>query len=194
MLNIPKRKVPKQTINTRKEIGNIARKARAESLWEPLVYEEISEAFIQAADTTKPFSIRLKKFLLAENKSGRRAKLVKDFALFFIPWGKQVQTASNFLLEEVYPEHKQKQEQVQKDMERIPKAIKWMRNRLKEKSTRTALLVIASMATFFGVEMSAMEITAGIEGVLQAVSMLIASLGVLYELVRKEKEDEEEDV
>ncbi len=50
------------------------------------------------------FFKRVGKFITATNKAGRRAKIIKDFALIFFPWGKQVADITEFATDVLKPE------------------------------------------------------------------------------------------
>lgn len=70
------------------------------------------------SDTT--FWERLGNFIKAENKAGRKAKIVKDFVLTFVPLGKQVSTGTELLTEIIKDD--------QKDMSNFTDKLKKVRN------------------------------------------------------------------
>lgn len=51
----------------------------------------------------RSFLDRLKSFLKAENQAGRWAKVIKDFALIFVPYGKQISTVTEFINQRLLP-------------------------------------------------------------------------------------------
>lgn len=77
--------------------------------------EETLEGYQRAMNPGYPFWHRVGRFFSATSKAGRIAKTVKDAALIFLPWGKQVSTASEFITTAILdektmdkPKHKSK--------------------------------------------------------------------------------------
>lgn len=81
------------------------------------ISKEALEAYEDAINPKLPFGRRVKRFLTAQNKSGRIAKTVKDAILIFAPFGKQINTLTDMVStivegtmpEEVKPKYKSKQ-------------------------------------------------------------------------------------
>lgn len=106
---IPKRKAPKIFLS-KDQITKDELAAQRVHL-----SEETLEAYQRAMNPGYPFWHRVGRFLKAENKAGRKAKTLKDFALAFLPWGRQISTASEFITTAIIdektmdkPKHKSK--------------------------------------------------------------------------------------
>lgn len=165
-------------------IGHIRREALAQV---PTIDRKTFEAYSIAANKREPFLKRVKNFLLAESRSGRRAKIVKDFVLLFVPWGKQVSSASE-LLTEVFA----KEPQQPKPNTKVMKITQWLKDRLAEPSTKSALVVLAAGGTFFGLSIDAVQLAGALDSLVTALSGVITAGTLLYEMFRKEKKDSEE--
>lgn len=193
MLNIPKskHKVEGESLTNPDKIGHKRRAIVAElKTYNVKQAEEIFQSYADAADKSKSLKQRIGSFLRAESTSGRRAKIVKDFALLFFPWGTKVSSATEMLREVVLPDLETQQHEPNPETMKI---VKWLRNRLKEPSTQSALVIIAASATFFGLSIDVIELQAAIDAFLTAASGVIAAGAVLYELFRKERPDDEEE-
>jgi len=184
-----KREVKAQSTRNPDDIGHLRRKALA-------LVKEIDtstfEDFRYAANKKKPLGKRIKRFVKGESKSGRWAKVVKDFALFFLPWGQSVSSATEFITEVVAKENRSSTSQTNNKKQADMKVIKWIRDRLKEKSTKSALVVLAAGATFFGLSVDAIALSEAIDSVLVAISGVITAGTLVYEMFRKENSDEPE--
>lgn len=192
MLNIPKskHKVQGASLTSPDKIGHKRREVVAElEAYNVRQAEDIFQEYADAADRSKSLIKRIGSFLRAESTSGRRAKIVKDFALLFFPWGAKVGSATEMIRQVVLPDLEHQKQQTNPDTMNITK---WLRNRLQEPSTRSALIIIAAGATFFGLSIDVVELTAAIDTFLTAVSGVIAAGATLYEFFRKETPDEEQ--
>ena len=69
--------------------------------------------------------------------------------------------------------------------------IEWLQDRLRERSTQSAIAIIISLLVFFGIEIDAVSLTEMIEAILQGAAALITAIATLYEFIRKEFTDEE---
>lgn len=105
------------------------------------------QAYHDAMNPKLSFGMRLRRFLRAENEAGRIAKTIKDFALIFIPYGRKIETLSDFVTSRLEPQHKYNRGS---DMN-------WIINRLKEKSTWRGIIAVA---TALGVSWSPDQIAA----------------------------------
>lgn len=195
-MRIEKKQIPKPSLAPEK-LTNEALKQKGEKQLKkhatPIeVPEEVLSLFEVVIAGTRPkknFFRRVKSFLLAESKSGRRAKVVKDFALLFFPWGAQVKNASQLLTEVILkPDVPPNTNPNLKQM----KITEWLRNRLHETSTKAALLIIVSGLTFLGFSLDVVSLTAALDAIIVGVSGVIAAGTALFEMFRKEIPDNEQ--
>ena len=61
--------------------------------------EETISAYEKVFQKDTTFWQRLGRFIRAENRAGRYAKAIKDFALIFVPYGRTIATASEMATE-----------------------------------------------------------------------------------------------
>lgn len=112
--------------------------------------EETLLAYEDALDPDLPLGRRIRRFLTAQNGAGRWAKVIKDAFLIFVPYGRQINTITDFISDRLQPQ------QTSHNMT-------WLKNRLKEKSTWRG---IATVLTVLGVSLSpeqtAAIVTAGV--------------------------------
>lgn len=59
--------------------------------------KETIESYEDALNRGKPKRKRLMRFLTAQNKAGRRAKIIKDAVLMFLPFGKKISNVSEMI-------------------------------------------------------------------------------------------------
>lgn len=183
------RQKSKESTRNPDEVGHIRREAMSQVVG---MDRKTFDAYKDAADKKKPFTVRVKRFLLAESRLGRRAKVVKDFALLFFPWGKTVSSATELITEVLSPEQDEPAPLPQsKQTLEIMRIIEWLRARLRERSTQAALVIIVAGAAFFGLSLDVVILTEALDGLLTAVSGVITAIAILYEMFRKEKPDEE---
>lgn len=114
-------------------------------------------------DTT--FFERFGNFIRAENKAGRKAKIIKDFLLIFVPYGRTISSATEMATEIIT----EKQNNMLQDKKWYESKTIWS----------AVILVITSLLQAFGVDLMANpELTATI----YEVAMLLAGAGGLYGL------------
>lgn len=82
-----------------------------------------------AADKSEPFLKRVTHFLLGTSNAGRWGKVIKDFALFFVPYGKQIGSITDFVTDQFEPKEETN------DMN-------WIANRLKERTTWQGVVTV----------------------------------------------------
>lgn len=117
----------------------------------------------EALDPKIPLGKRLYRFITATNEAGRKAKIIKDFALLFLPWGKQVSNLTELATDII------KHEQIKDVMETKP----WY----KSKTVQSILVIITLVSTqFFGLEITEAEL----QETVTAVGVAIASVVALY--------------
>lgn len=68
------------------------------------VSEQALRDYYAALQRDRPLGERIGRFLRAENRAGRRAKLIKDAVLVFAPWGPQVRTLTDVATHLLQPE------------------------------------------------------------------------------------------
>lgn len=108
---------------------------------------------------------KFKAFLKAENKWGRRAKIVKDIGLFFIPYGKRIENiteATHYIM-----------------TDEREKPLDWVRNRLKEKSTWVGVVVAAG--GIFGLDLDNEQA--------ELIAKAVVAVGSAVLVIRKELKD-----
>lgn len=132
--------------------------------------EEVIRGYEKALNPKLPFLYRVRKFMAAESAAGRKAKIVKDAVLFFAPFGRQVSTASEFITGFIKPQSQSNPVSL----------MKWILNRLKEKSTWRGLVVAL---TGLGLSLSAEQ--------QQAIIALGVSLFVAIEILGKEPQSDD---
>lgn len=121
---------------------------------EPIIDESILkkvtvEQYKIASDRKEPFFKRLSHFLLGTSNTGRKAKIIKDFALFFLPYGKQVGNITDFVTDQLEPK------QTNNDM--------WIWNRLKERTTWQGIItVLTGVGASISPELAEHIISAGV--------------------------------
>lgn len=59
--------------------------------------EKILEEYAEVLNPSKSFLDRLRAFLGASSKAGRKAKAIKDFVLLFTPYGEDIASVSEFV-------------------------------------------------------------------------------------------------
>lgn len=142
--------------------------------------ETVSD-FNTAVDRKKPFWHRVRRFLAAENKAGRKAKAVKDFVLIFVPYGRQIGTVTE-LASEVFKQNQPKED----DM----KAVEWIKERLGEKTTYAGLVVLTAVAGIFGYVIPVEVLMEHLEQIVSGIALVLSGLGGIWAVIRKDKPKE----
>lgn len=134
--------------------------------------KEVLEYYQTIITPSSSFWDRLRAFFSASNKAGRGAKAIKDFALLFTPYGKQIETVSEFITERFI-----KPEQTDKAMN---DSKKWYKS-----ATVNSIIVIIVLGAshFFDVQITEAELQTTIE----AVGMALASVVALWGRIRADK-------
>lgn len=124
--------------------------------------KETERTYLKALNRGKPFAYRIRQFLTASNKAGRQAKVLKDFALMFFPWGDKVETLTELVAH-----------QIKRTMPDTPK---------KKTESKTiivySLLLIVSILYHFGIDLG-LEVSPDAAWVASATSVI----GILLRLV-----------
>lgn len=108
------------------------------------------EQYEIAADRKKPFLKRVGNFLLGTSNAGRWAKVIKDFALFFVPYGKQIGDITDFVTDELQPQQ-------------TTNNMSWIAARLKERTTWQGIVTaLTAVGASFSPEQAEAIITAGV--------------------------------
>lgn len=146
------------------------------------VPEEAFEYYKKIYQEDSTFWQRLGHFIRAENKAGRKAKIIKDGILVFAPWGKQVSDATE-LVTELISDNSNKKPDTMKE----PK-FKKIKRYLKQKSTQSAIALIATVvsAVFAGVEINPDVLTESLLGIITGLAATWASIMAIVEMFRDE--------
>ena len=113
------------------------------------ISKQTLDKYHDALNPRLSFGYRLRRFLSAQNEAGRIAKTVKDFALIFVPYGRQINTLTDFVTEQLTPKKNTN--------------MNWIKNRLKEKSTwRGIVTVLTALGVSLSPGQSAAIVTTGV--------------------------------
>lgn len=118
------------------------------------------EKYHDALNPRLSFGYRLRRFLSAQNEAGRIAKIVKDFALIFVPYGRQINTLTDFVTQRLTPKTNTNTN------------MNWIKNRLSEKSTwRGIVAVLSAIGVSISPSQTKAIITAGVTlvGIIEAL-------------------------
>lgn len=66
--------------------------------------KETIENYEKIFQSHRSFWERVQLFLKAENQAGRWAKVIKDFSLIFVPYGRQISTVTEFINQRLIPD------------------------------------------------------------------------------------------
>lgn len=66
--------------------------------------EETLLAYEDALDPDLSLGRRIRRFLTAQNGAGRWAKVIKDAFLIFVPYGRQINTITDFITDRLQPQ------------------------------------------------------------------------------------------
>lgn len=117
-------------------VDDVVRSQQIDPMPKVFLKRKTLEQYQDVLDKDKSFWFRVKQFLRAENDAGRIAKIVKDFGLFFLPYGKQVGDVTE-LVSDVFIEEA-KQEQIKYKEE---ENMSWFIDRMQERSTWRGITV-----------------------------------------------------
>lgn len=154
------------------------------------VPNESFEIYQKVFDKDTTFLERFGHFLRAENKAGRKAKVIKDAALIFLPYGKKIENATEFITHIIEEEDTMTEDNNKID-EKIPEEVSKVRRFLKQKSTRAAMSILAGGLAYFGVEINPELLGEGLSAIVQGIGLFIAGGSTVYEMVRDEDKDKE---
>lgn len=102
------------------------------------------ERYHDALNPRLSIGYRIRQFLRAENEAGRIAKVIKDAALIFVPYGKKIDTLTGFVTQRLIKHERGSN-------------MNWILSRLKEKSTWRGIVAVL---TAVGVGLSPDQATA----------------------------------
>jgi hypothetical protein len=154
--------------------------------FDKIVNDETRSLYEIALNRDKPFRERVFAFIQAENRAGRKAKIVKDFILMFTPYGNRISAFSDFIRDSVLP-----QQHINMSMEEDMKVIDWLKDRLGEKSTTAGIIIIVGVLAYFGIHLDIVVIEEVLGAIIQGISVAVSGVVAIYEMIRKEKKDDE---
>lgn len=145
--------------------------------------KETIENYEKVFQSHRSFGDRVKSFLKAENQAGRWAKVIKDFALIFVPYGKQISTVTEFINQRLLPESNNK------DMAQSNETVfQQIKRRIKQPSTQAAIALIITVlgSSWVGldIEVTAEQLTNSLAGIVTAAGALWAAVMSVVNLFR----------
>jgi len=130
---------------------------------------EAVEAYQDAINPELSLLHRIRRFLSAESKAGRKAKIIKDFGLIFVPYGRHINNITQLIGDLMASNEKQTSEAPQS------------KTPIKSKTLITmGVLFIAGLLQALGVLPDSVEIAKGQEW----VAMVVALIGMAIRLIK----------
>lgn len=133
--------------------------------------ERVIENFMTAGDRSKPFIERFRAFVAGENDLGRTVGRITDFVTLFVPWGDKVNAVRAVINRKAKPR-------------KMP--------RLKEKSTKEGIAVVASILALVGIEMDVAVLSEMVQNIIQGVALTVGGVAGLLAYFRREKTDDDD--
>ncbi len=148
--------------------------------------EDILREYQEAINPGRPFSERVRRFLAATSKTGRRAKAIKDFALLFVPLGGRVKSVTEFIVKRFI----QPQEDIMMNNETTAEKIKRF---LSQPSTQAGIsfVIMVVGSIWAGVDIDAETFTQSVVGVIAALAALWTAVTNLINIFRDEEKSVE---
>lgn len=149
------------------ELGDIGKYSGIFDIESVDLAKEVHEEYQKVFDKERSFWDRVGSFLRAENKAGRWAKVVKDFALVFIPYGKTIDNITDLII----TDKKQKQ-MAQLKEGTFQKIIRF----LKQESTRRGLAFVAGLVgAWLSIDLQPELLIQSAIGVISGLSLIYAA-------------------
>jgi len=133
------------------------------------ISKQTLEKYHDALNPRLSFGYRLRRFLSAQSEYGRIAKTVKDLILIFVPYGRQIDTLTDFVTERLIP--KTDIHMTSKAETFLQKVVRF----LKQKSTRRGVITIAALAgALFGLNIQADVLINSAVGIATGATAIVA--------------------